>query len=73
MVERDTFTIRIFGAFEAALNGVPLASAIRQTSAGVRGVNPDYGIMRSEIPLTGRFINAEDIEKRRRAGACRPQ
>src|SRR5712691_4408547 len=26
--------------------GVPLASAIRQTSVGVRAVNPDYGIMR---------------------------
>jgi len=48
------------------MNGVPLASPIRQTSAGVRGVNPDYGIMRSEIPLTGRFMNPEDIEKRRR-------
>jgi len=48
------------------MNGVPLASTLRQTSAGVRAVNPDYGIMRSELPLTGRFMNAEDIEKRRR-------
>src|SRR5215470_11514576 len=31
------------------MNGVPLASVNRQTSAGVRGVNPDYGVMRSEI------------------------
>src|SRR5881397_3937027 len=47
------------------MNGVPLASAIRQTSAGVRAVNADYGIMRSEIPLTGRFLNSEDMDKRR--------
>src|SRR2546427_132123 len=48
------------------MNGVPLASAIRQTSAGVRAVNSDYGIMRSEIALSGRFLNSEDVEKRRR-------
>ena len=29
------------------------------------GVAPDYGIMRAETPLEGRFLNAEDIEKRR--------
>jgi putative ABC transport system permease protein len=48
------------------MNGVPLASASRQTSAGVRGVNRDYGVMRSEIALAGRFLNSEDVEKRRR-------
>jgi len=47
------------------MNNLPLASATRQTSAGVRGVAADYGIMRSEIPLEGRFLTAEDIEKRR--------
>jgi putative ABC transport system permease protein len=32
----------------------------------VRGVTPEYGIMRSEYPGSGRFINAEDVENRRR-------
>jgi len=44
----------------------PLAYGSRQTSAAVRGIAPEYGIMRSETPEFGRFINAEDIEKRRR-------
>ena len=39
----------------------------RQTTAGVRGVAPEYGLMRSERPAEGgRFINAEDVERRRR-------
>jgi putative ABC transport system permease protein len=38
----------------------------RSTSAGVRGVAPEYGVMRSEVPSEGRFINAEDVERRRR-------
>ncbi|MEJ7618964.1 MAG: ABC transporter permease [Pyrinomonadaceae bacterium] len=38
----------------------------RQTSANVRGIAPEYGIMRSEAVETGRFINAEDVEKQRR-------
>ena len=48
------------------MNNLPLSSDIRQTSLGVRGVGPDYGVMRSEIPLEGRFLNSEDVEKRRR-------
>jgi putative ABC transport system permease protein len=38
----------------------------RSTSAGVRGVAPDYGVMRAEVASEGRFINAEDVERRRR-------
>lgn len=45
---------------------LPLTYGNRATSAGVRGVAPEYGIMRSEIPSEGRFLNAEDIERRRR-------
>ncbi len=44
----------------------PLTFGNRQTSALVRGVAPEYGIMRSEFVESGRFINEEDIEKRRR-------
>jgi putative ABC transport system permease protein len=45
---------------------LPLTYGSRATSAGVRGVAPEYGLMRSEIPSDGRFINAEDVERRRR-------
>jgi putative ABC transport system permease protein len=40
----------------------------RQASYMIRGVSPDYGGMRSEYPAPGqgRFLNAEDIEMRRR-------
>jgi putative ABC transport system permease protein len=45
---------------------LPLSYGTRQTSAGVRGVNPEYGVMRTEIPGEGRFLNEEDIERHRR-------
>jgi putative ABC transport system permease protein len=45
---------------------LPLTFGNRATSAGVRGVAPEYGAMRSETPGEGRFINAEDVERRRR-------
>jgi putative ABC transport system permease protein len=45
---------------------LPLSYFSKQTSAAVRGVSPEYGVMRSETAEVGRFINAEDTEKRRR-------
>jgi putative ABC transport system permease protein len=45
---------------------LPLTFGARQTSAGVRGVAPEYGLMRAEVPAEGRFINAEDVDRRRR-------
>jgi len=45
---------------------MPLSYGNRQTSAGVRGVAPEYGVMRTETPSSGRFINEEDVERRRR-------
>jgi putative ABC transport system permease protein len=45
---------------------LPLSYGSRQTTAGVRGVAPDYGRMRAQFPSEGRFINAEDVERRRR-------
>jgi putative ABC transport system permease protein len=44
----------------------PLTYGNRQTSALVRGVAPEYAIMRSEFVESGRFINEEDTEKKRR-------
>ena len=40
----------------------------RQSSYLIRGVAPEYGAMRSEVPAPGmgRFLNAEDVQLRRR-------
>lgn len=38
----------------------------KSTTAAVRGVSAEYGIMRSETPEYGRFLNSEDIEQQRK-------
>jgi putative ABC transport system permease protein len=38
----------------------------RLADTAIRGVYPEYGEMRSEIPTDGRWINSEDIVERRR-------
>ena len=38
----------------------------RLADAAVRGVYPEYGEMRTEVPSEGRWISAEDIAERRR-------
>src|SRR6266481_1117942 len=38
----------------------------RLSDTAIRGVYPEYGEMRNEIPLEGRWISAEDIAERRR-------
>src|SRR5690242_17642027 len=48
------------------MSSQPVSWENRQTSVGIRAVAADYGIMRSEIPEVGRFLNAEDVEGRRR-------
>lgn len=48
------------------MSNVPAASWNRQTGIGIRGVAADYGIMRAEAPLVGRFLNTEDVEGHRR-------
>jgi len=48
------------------MQSLPVAYGQRQTTAGVRGVSPEYGIMRSETAEAGRFLNAEDVANRRR-------
>jgi putative ABC transport system permease protein len=47
---------------------LPIVYRDRQAVQPVRGVNPEYGIMRNERPAPGegRFIEAEDLEQRRR-------
>ena len=44
----------------------PVAYGTRQTSAAVRGVAPEYALMRNETAEFGRFLNQEDIEKHRK-------
>ena len=68
--EADIEPIRQLGLVKHAspeiFETLPLTYGNRATSAGVRGVAPEYGLMRSEVPGDGRFINAEDVERRRR-------
>ena len=70
MKEDDALAIRELGSVKYSspeyLESLPISYGTRQTTCGVRGVSPEYGIMRSEVPADGRFINAEDVDKRRR-------
>ncbi|HEV3253606.1 MAG TPA: ABC transporter permease [Candidatus Acidoferrales bacterium] len=38
----------------------------RLSDTAIRGVYPEYGEMRNEIPVEGRWINTEDVAERRR-------
>src|SRR5512140_3964592 len=67
--EDDVEAIRQLGTVKHAspeyLSSLPLGYGSRQTTAGVRGVAPEYGAMRAEIAATGgRFLNDDDVEKR---------
>jgi putative ABC transport system permease protein len=68
--EEDVDAIRQLGVIKFAspeyVKYLPLIYGIKQTTSAVRGVAPEYAIMRSEVAEFGRFINAEDIEKQRR-------
>jgi putative ABC transport system permease protein len=70
MVEEDAEAIKDLGLVKYAspeyIRTLVIAYGNRQTSAAVRGVAPEYGIMRNEVAEIGRFINQEDAEKRRR-------
>jgi len=68
--EEDAAQLAELGVIKYAspeyIQTLPISVGNKQTSAGVRGVAPEYAIMRSETAEAGRFINAEDTEKRRR-------
>ena len=68
--EEDVDAIAELGSVKHAspeyLASLPLGYGSRQTTAGVRGVSPEYGIMRSQVVGAGRFLNADDVERRRR-------
>src|SRR5262245_29626691 len=48
------------------MDSFPISYGLRQTTAGVRGVSPEYAIMRTETAESGRFISSEDVENHRR-------
>ncbi|HKP87703.1 MAG TPA: ABC transporter permease [Blastocatellia bacterium] len=68
--EEDVEAIKELGAIKYAspeyIQDQPLTYGNRSTSAAVRGVAAEYAVMRAEAAATGRFINSEDVEKRRR-------
>jgi putative ABC transport system permease protein len=70
MIEEDAEAIKELGLIKYAspeyIRTLVIAYGNRQTSAAVRGVAPEYAIMRNEVAETGRFINQEDADKRRR-------
>ncbi|PYV18890.1 MAG: hypothetical protein DMG21_03485 [Acidobacteria bacterium] len=45
---------------------MPIAYGERMTTTAIRGVCPEYGEMRHELPSDGRWISAEDQGERRR-------
>jgi putative ABC transport system permease protein len=44
----------------------PITYAERMSNTAIRGVEPAYGEMRSEVPAEGRWISPEDLLERRR-------
>lgn len=68
--EADFAALRELGSLKYVspeiMRGLPVSYGTRATTAGVRGVAPEYGIMRSERPGAGRFVNADDVELDRR-------
>ena len=45
---------------------LPVAYGDRLANTAIRGACPDYGNMRKEVPVAGRWINASDEVERRR-------
>jgi len=68
--EGDVVALRDLGTLKyvspESFESLAIGYGTRQTTTGVRGVWPEYGIMRTEVPAVGRFITSEDVENRRR-------
>ena len=45
---------------------LPISYGDRMANTAIRGVCPEYGEMRNEVPSQGRWISAEDVLERRR-------
>ncbi len=70
MKEADYLAVRelplIKGASPEIVSEQPVSWGIRQTSYLVRGVAPEYAVMRSQWAESGRFFDAEDTRLERR-------
>ncbi|MBX7223987.1 MAG: ABC transporter permease [Blastocatellia bacterium] len=44
----------------------PISYGERMSNTAIRGVHPDYGTIRNEVPAEGRWISIEDFGERRR-------
>jgi putative ABC transport system permease protein len=70
MKEDDVEAVRELGSVRHVspeyIRTLPIQNGSRQTTAGVRGVAPEYAVMRSQTVESGRFVNDEDVERRRR-------
>lgn len=68
--EKDAFAIKELPSIKYAspeyIETLPIAFGNKSIFMTVRGVSPEYGIMRQEIPAQGRFINDEDVKQHKR-------
>ena len=59
LTQDDVEAIRELGSLKLIspeyMDSLPITYGTRQTTAGVRGVSPEYGIMRTETAESGRF------------------
>ena len=59
LTQDDVDAIRELGSLKLIspeyMDSLPITYGTRQTTAGVRGVSPEYGIMRTETAESGRF------------------
>ena len=53
------------------VNNFGISHDERLSDTAIRGVYPEYGAMRNEVPAEGRWISVEDIAERRDAGGRR--
>lgn len=68
--QADVDAIRDLGSLKYVspenMASLPVGYGLRQTSAGVRGVSPEYADMRAETAEYGRFLNQDDVVNHRR-------
>ncbi|HYE71672.1 MAG TPA: ABC transporter permease, partial [Blastocatellia bacterium] len=68
--EEDVDAIREMGVIKYAspelVERLPVTYGTKQTTSLIRGVAPEYALMRSETAEIGRFINSEDMSQHRR-------
>ncbi|MFN8061608.1 MAG: ABC transporter permease [Vicinamibacterales bacterium] len=70
LTEADAEVLRELGNLKyvspESYESLQVSYGTRSTTCGVRGVTPEYGIMRAERPSVGRFISSDDVDNQRR-------